>query len=46
MAFPHLRLRDPAISLVDLPWEQPLAEWSEEQLAFRTLPVGPSVPDR
>jgi hypothetical protein len=42
MAFPHLRLRDPAISLVDLPWEQPLAEWSEEQLAFRTLPVGPS----
>jgi hypothetical protein len=42
MAFPHLRLRDPAISLVDLPWEHPLAEWSEEQLAFRTLPVGPS----
>jgi hypothetical protein len=42
MAFPSLRLRDPAIALVDLPWEQPLAEWQDEHLAFRTLPVGPS----
>jgi hypothetical protein len=24
-AFPRLRLRDPAIDLVDLPWELPLA---------------------
>jgi hypothetical protein len=42
MAFPHLRLRDPAISLVDLPWEEPLAGWPDEHLAFRELPVGPS----
>ena len=41
-AFPRLRLRDPAISLVELPWEEPLAEWSGEHLAFRELPVGPS----
>jgi hypothetical protein len=41
MAFPHLRLRDPAISLVELPWEEPLHEWPDD-LAFRTLPVGPS----
>ena len=25
--FPRLRLRDPAIALVDLPWEMPLADW-------------------
>jgi hypothetical protein len=41
-AFPRLRLRDPAISLVELPWEEPLAAWSAEHLAFRELPVGPS----
>ena len=41
-AFPRLRLRDPAIDLVDLPWELPLAEWSAEGLAFRHVPVGPS----
>jgi Domain of unknown function (DUF4032)/Lipopolysaccharide kinase (Kdo/WaaP) family len=40
-AFPRLRLRDPAISLVELPWEAPLAEWPAD-LAFRELPVGPS----
>ena len=40
--FPRLRLRDPAIDLVELPWEQPLAEWSAERLAFRYVPVGPS----
>jgi uncharacterized protein DUF4032/lipopolysaccharide kinase (Kdo/WaaP) family protein len=40
--FPHLHLRDPAIELVDLPWEQPLAAWPAETLAFRELPVGPS----
>jgi hypothetical protein len=40
--FPRLLLRDPAIALVDLPWEQPLAEWPDETLAFRELPVGPS----
>ncbi len=42
MAFPRLRLRDPAISLVDLPWEMPLADWPDEGLAFRELKVGPS----
>jgi hypothetical protein len=41
-AFPRLRLRDPAIDLVDLPWEQPLASWSSERLSFRHVPVGPS----
>lgn len=40
--FPRLRLRDPAIDLVELPWEQPLAEWSSDRLAFRYVPVGPS----
>src|SRR5215210_4713269 len=42
MAFPRLRLRDPAIDLVDLPWELPLAEWPADRLTFRTIPVGPS----
>ena len=41
-AFPRLRLRDPAISLVELPWEEPLAAWPADQLAFRELPIGPS----
>ncbi len=41
-AFPRLRLRDPAIDLVDLPWEQPLAEWAGDRLSFRAIPVGPS----
>jgi hypothetical protein len=40
--FPRLRLRDPAIDLVDLPWELPLADWSSDRLAFRHVPVGPS----
>ena len=40
--FPRLRLRDPAIALVDLPWETPLADWPAATLAFRELPVGPS----
>lgn len=40
--FPRLRLRDPAIDLVDLPWERPLAAWVDADLAFRDVPVGPS----
>jgi hypothetical protein len=40
--FPRLLLRDPAIALVDLPWELPLGDWPDERLAFRDLPVGPS----
>jgi hypothetical protein len=40
--FPRLRLRDPAIDLVELPWELPLAEWPSDHLAFRHVPVGPS----
>lgn len=40
--FPRLRLRDPAIALVDLPWEEPLSGWQADRLAFRELPVGPS----
>jgi hypothetical protein len=41
-AFPRLRLRDPAIDLVELPWELPLADWPADRLAFRFVPVGPS----
>jgi len=40
--FPRLRLRDPAIDLVDLPWELPLADWPADRLDFRHVPVGPS----
>jgi hypothetical protein len=40
--FPRLRLRDPAIDLVDLPWERPLAQWPSDTIAFRYVPVGPS----
>jgi hypothetical protein len=40
--FPRLRLRDPAIDLVDLPWELPLVDWPSDRLAFRNVPVGPS----
>ena len=38
--FPALRLRR-AGPLLDLPWEQPLADWPDA-LGFRELPVGPS----
>jgi hypothetical protein len=38
--FPHLRLREGASSLLDLPWELPLAEWHDDR--FRDIPVGPS----
>lgn len=40
--FPRLRLRDPAIDLVELPWELPLAEWPTDRHDFRHVPVGPS----
>jgi hypothetical protein len=39
-AFPALRLRRTE-GLLDLPWEQPLAEWPDS-LGFRELDVGPS----
>ena len=32
--FPRLHLRDPAIELVDLPWEKPLADCPATKLAF------------
>jgi hypothetical protein len=41
-AFPRLRLRNPTQELLELPWELPLAEWPDDRLPFRTLPVGPS----
>jgi hypothetical protein len=41
MTFPRLRLRDEVASLLDLPWELPLNQWSTGH-AFRELPVGPS----
>ncbi len=40
--FPRLRLRDEVASLLDLPWEQPLARWNDAALQFREFPVGPS----
>jgi hypothetical protein len=42
MTFPKLRLRDEVASLLDLPWELPLASWDDPRLQFRDLPVGPS----
>ena len=41
-AFPRLRLREAATALLDLPWELPLADWSDDVIRFRELPVGPS----
>lgn len=42
MSFPRLRLRNEVASLLDLPWEEPLADWSAADHRFRVLPVGPS----
>jgi hypothetical protein len=42
MIFPRLRLRDEVASLLDLPWELPLARWDGTGHRFRELPVGPS----
>ena len=42
MTFPRLRLRDEVASLLDLPWELPLADWDDPRHRFRDLPVGPS----
>ena len=42
MTFPRLRLRDEVASLLDLPWEVPLADWDDPRHRFRDLPVGPS----
>jgi tRNA A-37 threonylcarbamoyl transferase component Bud32 len=40
--FPFLRLREPTPTLIGLPWELPLGDWSSNELRFRELPVGPS----
>ena len=42
MTLPRLILRDEVASLLDLPWEAPLAEWDAGAHRFRELPVGPS----
>lgn len=42
MTLPRLRLRDEVASLLDLPWERPLARWDTGDHRFRELPVGPS----
>jgi hypothetical protein len=42
VTFPRLRLRDEVASLLDLPWELPLARWDGTGGRFRELPVGPS----
>jgi tRNA A-37 threonylcarbamoyl transferase component Bud32 len=39
---PRLVLRDEVASLLDLPWERPLASWDADGQQFRELPVGPS----
>jgi tRNA A-37 threonylcarbamoyl transferase component Bud32 len=38
----ELRLRTSIPALVDLPWLEPLAEWSPADVPFRDIPVGPS----
>jgi tRNA A-37 threonylcarbamoyl transferase component Bud32 len=40
--FPRLRLRHTIGSLLDLPWELPLADWEAAVVQFRELRVGPS----
>ncbi len=40
--YPHLRLREGASHLIDLPWQQPLERWQAEGVAFRELRIGPS----
>jgi len=42
MTLPYLRLRDEVADLLDLPWEQPLADWDAVGHVFRDLQVGPS----
>jgi uncharacterized protein DUF4032/lipopolysaccharide kinase (Kdo/WaaP) family protein len=37
-----IRLRDPTLGLLRLPWTEPLAEWPPDAADFRDLPVGPS----
>ena len=47
MTFPRLRLRDEVATLLDLPWEEPLADWTAEGASFsRTAgaSTGASVP--
>jgi hypothetical protein len=39
---PTIRLRSTAPELLALPWDEPLAGWSPDKVAFRPLPVGPS----
>ncbi len=41
-SFPHLRLREPAGSLLDLPWEKPLGAWPATELGLRQFLIGPS----
>ncbi|MFI5261225.1 MAG: DUF4032 domain-containing protein [Candidatus Limnocylindrales bacterium] len=37
-----LRVRAPSAELLGLPWDRALAAWSEADVRFLTLPVGPS----
>ena len=39
---PTIRLRSTSPELLALPWDEPLAGWSPDKVAFRPLPVGPS----
>jgi uncharacterized protein DUF4032/lipopolysaccharide kinase (Kdo/WaaP) family protein len=38
----HLRLRHPTSNLLALPWATPLADWPQDAVTFRRMPVGPS----
>ncbi len=40
--FPHLRLRSASPTLIGLPWELPLDEWTAGRADLRELPIGPS----
>lgn len=42
MASLEVRLREPSVELLSLPWRRRLAEWDVTRVAFRDVPVGPS----
>jgi hypothetical protein len=42
VAAPSVLLRTAGTELLELPWEEPLAQWSPAEVAMRDIPVGPS----
>ena len=41
-SLPHLRLRSASPTLIALPWELPLEQWTTGRADLRELPIGPS----